>query len=68
MIQQTTGLHIWRCGTCHTILAKINLAPGSIVEVKCKCNAFNVLHCEESVLTRSPYGYLSEQLGVLTSV
>lgn len=33
----------WRCHSCNRILAKLVLAPGSVVEIKCKCNAMNTL-------------------------
>lgn len=36
-------LEIWRCHQCRRILAKLSLTKGSVVEVKCKCNAMNVL-------------------------
>lgn len=38
-----SDLDTWRCGRCGRILARLNLAPGSVVEVKCACNAFNTL-------------------------
>lgn len=32
-------LYAWRCPCCGTILAKLALAPGSVVEIKCRrCN------------------------------
>lgn len=32
-------LTIWRCPKCGTMLAKLRLTPGSLVEIKCaKCN------------------------------
>lgn len=36
------GLVTWRCPECGNILARHRLAPGSYLEVKCKCNAFCV--------------------------
>jgi hypothetical protein len=34
-------LAVWRCPNCGTILAKLALGPGSLVEIKCaRCNAF----------------------------
>ena len=36
-------LTVWRCPSCGTILAKVKLAPGSVIEVKCyRCNQFAV--------------------------
>ena len=30
----------WRCPSCNTILAKVSLRPGSVIEIKCpRCNA-----------------------------
>lgn len=45
MLSQERGaqsLETWRCPRCSRILAKLRLAPGSQVEVKCgSCNAFS---------------------------
>jgi LSD1 subclass zinc finger protein len=39
-----TDLETWRCPNCRRILAKVRLASGSTVEVKCHaCNALNTL-------------------------
>lgn len=36
-------LDVWRCPKCGTILAKLRLAPGSVIEVKCaRCNTLTV--------------------------
>jgi rubrerythrin len=36
-------LDVWRCPSCHTILAKVRLSRGSVVEIKCpRCNSFAV--------------------------
>lgn len=41
--QRPSALVIWRCPKCGTILAKLYLARGSVVEVKCaRCNTFAV--------------------------
>jgi len=30
----------WRCPKCSTMLARLRLSPGSVVEIKCyRCNA-----------------------------
>ena len=34
-------LEEWRCPQCRHILAKMRLGPGSIIEIKCDCNAYN---------------------------
>jgi phage FluMu protein Com len=35
-------LDTWRCPRCGTVLAKLRLAPGSFVELKCKrCGSFS---------------------------
>lgn len=34
----------WRCRCCSRILAKLVLAPGSIIEIRCKsCGTFSLL-------------------------
>jgi phage FluMu protein Com len=42
MIAVAERIEIWRCCHCGRILAKLVLAPGSRIEIKCKCNAMNV--------------------------
>lgn len=46
-------LDIWHCPRCGTILGKLRLAPGSLVELKCKrCGAFSQREqVEERVVT-----------------
>lgn len=40
-IRPATPLDIWRCPKCGTILAKLRLVQGSVVEIKCaRCNTF----------------------------
>jgi phage FluMu protein Com len=37
-------LEVWRCFGCSRILAKLRLAPGSVVEVKCRsCSRLSTL-------------------------
>lgn len=37
-------LSVWRCSKCQRIVAKLNPAPGMIIEVKCSsCNTFNTM-------------------------
>ena len=38
-----SGLPDWRCHTCGALLARLRLSPGSVVQIKCKCNAINTL-------------------------
>jgi phage FluMu protein Com len=36
-------LDAWRCPRCNTILAKMRLTPGSVIEIKCpRCNAMAI--------------------------
>lgn len=43
-------LSIWRCGKCQRILAKVQLATGSKLEIKCRsCNTFNTLSTGEEL-------------------
>lgn len=36
-------LPAWRCPKCNTILAKMVLKPGSVVEIKCpRCNVMAI--------------------------
>lgn len=37
----------WRCYQCHRLIAKADLAPKSVVEVKCHCGAYNVIKVSE---------------------
>ncbi len=32
-----------RCGKCGRLIAVGVIAPGTIIEIKCRCNAMNVL-------------------------
>lgn len=42
-VKQQSDSKTWRCGKCGHILAKIVLASGSILEIKCpSCKAINV--------------------------
>lgn len=37
-------LTAWRCPTCRTLLMRLALGPGSVVEVKCsKCNTLTTI-------------------------
>jgi len=36
-------LETWRCQGCRRVLARLFLIPGSVVEIKCKCNTVNTL-------------------------
>lgn len=48
MIGDRSDLAVWRCPACSRILAKLRLAPGSVVEVKCKsCGAFSTREAPE---------------------
>lgn len=39
LIQPEAALREWRCPKCRKLLARLRLAPGSVVEIKCgKCN------------------------------
>lgn len=35
------ALHVWRCCSCGNIVAEIDLPPGAVVQIRCKCNAWN---------------------------
>lgn len=35
-------LREWRCYQCGRLLAKFKLTANSIVEIKCRCGAYNV--------------------------
>lgn len=38
-VQQREPLEVWRCPKCGRILAKLRMAPGMLVQVKCHaCN------------------------------
>lgn len=37
-VREDKRLEIERCPRCSRILARMHLAPGSIVEIKCSCN------------------------------
>ena len=41
---EQTKLAEWRCHQCGRILAKVQLASGTIIEIKCRCNALNYKH------------------------
>ncbi len=42
-LPEAEPLKTWRCPKCGTILAKLCLVKGSVVEIKCgRCNAFAV--------------------------
>lgn len=43
-----SDLQTYRCYNCRTILGKMALAPGSVVEIKCKCNVFNMIQVVDS--------------------
>jgi len=48
----TPELEVWRCPHCSRILAKLTLAPGSVVEVKCgSCKTFSRLERVEERIT-----------------
>jgi len=49
----TAELEVWRCPRCPTVLAKVLLVPGSVVEIRCKrCGMFCRLEkAEERVVT-----------------
>jgi len=54
-------LDTWRCPNCSRILAKLALAPGSVVEVKCgSCNRFST---RETPLPDRLVTYASGTLG-----
>ena len=36
-------LETWRCRQCQHILAQVSLSPGSVIVIKCGCNAYNTL-------------------------
>lgn len=33
-----------RCGKCGRLIAVGVIKPGTILEIKCRCNAMNILH------------------------
>lgn len=33
-----------RCGKCGRLIAVGVITPGTILEIKCRCNAMNILH------------------------
>lgn len=39
-VQRKEPLEVWRCPKCGRVLAKLHLAPGSVVQVKCGCNNY----------------------------
>lgn len=45
----TPTVRAWRCFHCGRILAKLSLGPGSEVQIKCSCNAMNVLQVQNAV-------------------
>ena len=44
-LRQLAVLQAWRCSHCNKMLCKLDLMPGSTVELKCpRCEAINTLH------------------------
>jgi len=48
-------LEEWRCSQCRHVLARMWLAPGSIIEIKCSCNAYNTR--EVTASSTNGHGY-----------
>lgn len=48
----SSALDTWRCPRCGTVLVKLRLAPGSLVEAKCKrCGTFSQIETVEERIT-----------------
>lgn len=43
------ALREWRCYQCRRLIAKAELAPKSVVEIKCHCGAYNVVKVSTAV-------------------
>ena len=61
------GLEAWRCPNCRRMLAKVRLAPGSAVEVKCKCGLLTLLDARLPYVPRDTVVAVSPGVSIATT-